>query len=152
MISNILKYEDFNLDNILIDEKSYENILVYNISYKSVIGAELLRIRFDKTDGFIRVYDGTRYLVLFKGEKYDFIYNKFRYLIGVKSGITYVISHNYAKVKVDSYDYLPLEKTMAFHNVIIHIMSVWNKDQNHYYYNIFLEKCSYQLPKHSDNK
>ena len=23
----------------------------------------------------------------------------------------------------------------------------WNKDQNHCYYNIFLEKCSYQIPK-----
>ena len=33
--------------------------------------------------------------------------------------ITYVISHNYAKIEVDSYDSLPLEKTMAFHNVII---------------------------------
>ena len=29
---------------------------------------------------------------------------------------------------------------------LVHIKSVWNKDQNHYYYNIFLEKCSYQLP------
>ena len=35
-------------------------------------------------------------------EKYDFIYNRIRYLIGVKRGITYVISHNNAKVKVDS--------------------------------------------------
>ena len=26
----IIKFEDFNLDNILIDEKAYENILVYN--------------------------------------------------------------------------------------------------------------------------
>ena len=26
-------------------------------------------IRFDKTDGFIRVYDGTRYLVLFESQK-----------------------------------------------------------------------------------
>ena len=25
-------------------------------------------------DRFIRVYDGTRYLVLFEGEKFDFIY------------------------------------------------------------------------------
>ena len=31
-----------------------------------------------------RVYDGTTYLVLFRGEKYDFIYNRIRYLIGVK--------------------------------------------------------------------
>ena len=29
---DIIKTEDFNLDNILIDEKSNENILVYNIS------------------------------------------------------------------------------------------------------------------------
>ena len=28
-----------------------------------------LRIRFDTRDGFIRVYDGTRYLVLFGSEK-----------------------------------------------------------------------------------
>ena len=35
-------------------------------------------------------------------------------LIGVKSGITFVISHNYAKIKVDSYDSLPLEKNNDF--------------------------------------
>ena len=70
----------------------------------------------------------------------------------IKSGITYLFSHNYAKIKVDSYDSLPLEKTLTFHNVIIHIKSVWNKDQNHYYYSIFLEKPSYQLPKINDSK
>ena len=58
---DIIKNEDFNLDIILIDEKSYETILVY-ISYKNLI-AKPLRIRFGKIDGFIRVYDGTRYLV-----------------------------------------------------------------------------------------
>ena len=64
--------------------------------------AKPLRIRFDNVDEFTRVYDGTRHFVLFGSEKYDFIYNIIRYLIGVKSGITYVISHNYAKIKVDS--------------------------------------------------
>ena len=34
---DIVKIENFNLDNILIDEKSYENIFVYNISYKNLI-------------------------------------------------------------------------------------------------------------------
>ena len=37
-----------------------------------------------------------------------------------------------------------LEKTLTLHN-IKHIKSVLNKDQNHYYHNIFLEKFSYQL-------
>ena len=65
----IIKIRDFNLDNILVDDKSYKNILIYNISYKTLIGAKPLHIRFGKVDGFIRVYDGTRYLVLFCPEK-----------------------------------------------------------------------------------
>ena len=31
--------------------------------------------------------------------------------------------------------------------VIILIEIVFNKDKNNYYYNIFLEKASYELPK-----
>ena len=58
---NIIKFEDFGLNSILIDEKSYKNILVYNISYTILINASLLRIRFNKIDGFIRVCDRTRY-------------------------------------------------------------------------------------------
>ena len=38
-----------------------------------MINAEPLRIRFDKIDRFIRVYDATWYLVLFGSEKYDSI-------------------------------------------------------------------------------
>ena len=74
----------------------------------------------------------------------DSIYIRIRYLIGVKNGITNMISHNYAKIKLDSYDSLPLEKTITFHDVIILIKSVFN---NNYYYNLFLERASYELPK-----
>ena len=74
-----------------------------------------MHIRFNNIEGFIRVYDGTRYLVLFGDEKYYFLYNRIRYLTGVKIGITYVISHNYAKIKVDSFDSLPLEQNVTFH-------------------------------------
>ena len=65
-----------------MDEKLYENILVYNISYKTSIDSKPLRIRFDKIDRYIRIYDGTRYLVLFGSENFDFIYNRIRYFIG----------------------------------------------------------------------
>ena len=120
---DIIKLEDFDLDNILIDEKSHENILIYDISYKTLIGSKPLRIRFDKIDGFIRIYDGTRYLTLFGSEKCDAIYDRIRYLISLKSGITYIFSHYFAKIKVDSYDSLPIEKTTTL-NVIILIKSV----------------------------
>ena len=56
----------------------------------------------DEIDGFIRVSDGTKYL-LFGAEKYYLIYNSFKYLIEVKSGITHVFSHNYAQIETDSF-------------------------------------------------
>ena len=52
---DIIKIEDFDLDNISVDEKSQENILVYNISYKNLISAKSLRIKFDKLYGFTKV-------------------------------------------------------------------------------------------------
>ena len=60
------------------------------------------------------VYDGTRYLVFFGNEKYDFIYNRIGYLIQGKSGTTYVMPHFHAKIKVHSYDSLLLIKQWLF--------------------------------------
>ena len=57
--------------------------------------------------------------------------------------MTYIFSHSFAKIKVDSYDSLPVEKRLTLHNVIIHIKPVLNKDKNYYYYEIFLEKSLY---------
>ena len=41
--------------------------------FQTLIGAKPLRINFDKIEGFIEVYDATRYLVLFGPKKYDAI-------------------------------------------------------------------------------
>ena len=61
---DIIKLEDSDLDNILIDEKSYKNILIYYISYKTLIDPKPSCIRFNQLDGFIRIYNETRYLTL----------------------------------------------------------------------------------------
>ena len=68
---DIIKIEDFDPDNILIDKKPQENDLFYKISLKKLIDSKPLHIRFDKIDGFIGFYDRTRYLVLFGSEKFD---------------------------------------------------------------------------------
>ena len=68
---------NFDFDKILIDEN--KNILVYDISYKILIGLKPLHIRFDEIGAFVRVYDGTRCLVLFALEKSDDIYDRIRY-------------------------------------------------------------------------
>ena len=90
----------------------------------------------------VRVYDRTRYLTLFGSKKYDAIYDfRIKYLISLKNAVTYIFSHYIAKIKVDSCDSLPIEKILRI------IKSVLDKDKNHYYYKIILEKCSYQLIK-----
>ena len=45
--------DNINVDRILLDKKSYKNILVYDILNKKVIDANPLRIRFNKVDGII---------------------------------------------------------------------------------------------------
>ena len=69
--------------------------------------AKPLNIRFDKVNGFIRVYDGARYLVLFRPEKYDLIYNKIRYVIRQKSCITYVF-----------FFFIIMQKSLLIHMII----------------------------------
>ena len=47
---------------------------------------------FDKVDGFIGDYDGTKYLVLLHLEKYNPILDRIRYVIWLKSGTTCLFS------------------------------------------------------------
>ena len=54
------------------------------------------------------------------------------------------------KNQVDFYNSLPLEKILTLHNAIILIKSLLNKDQNHYYYNIFLENIRINQLKHNE--
>ena len=43
---DIIKLEDFDLDNILIDQKPHENILIYGISYKTLFDPKPLLNKF----------------------------------------------------------------------------------------------------------
>ena len=83
------------------------------------MSAKPLRIWFQNIDGFIKIYDGIRYLVLFAFEKCNAIHDGINYLIREKGRITYSINHNFARIRIDSYNSLPIEKTLTFHNNII---------------------------------
>ena len=54
-----INIDGIDLDHNLLDEKSYENILIYNVAYKTPYGAKPLRIILDKVDEYIRKYDTT---------------------------------------------------------------------------------------------
>ena len=88
---------------ILIDKKSYEITLIYNATYKIQHAAKPFCIIFDEVDGYIRKYDGTKYLALFHSdenketifngtshsdENKETIFDRVRYLILLKQCFT----------------------------------------------------------------
>ena len=112
-----VKDRDIDFSDILLDNKLY---------------------KFNKIDGFIKIHDGIRYSVLFDRSWYGKIFYRNKYLIREKSGIAGSINHNFARIRIDSYNSLFNEKILTVHNVIILIKSGITKYKNHYYYNIFL--------------
>ena len=109
----------------LLDKKLYkekcENILIYDISYKTSTGAKPLRITYD---GFIKIHDEIRYFVLFDSGWSDKIFDRIKCLVSEKNCIKDSINHNFTSIRIDSCNSLPIEKILTFHNVIILIKSL----------------------------
>ena len=105
--------------------------MISDVSYKTFIGTKpwCVMFVFHKIYGYKRDYDGIKYLVVFGPEKYDAVLDTIRYLKELKSGIKYAFSHNYAKIKIDSDDDLPLEKTLTMQSAAMLIKSVFYKTQ-----------------------
>ena len=58
--------EVVNVNGILLDKKSYKNILIYDISYKNFKGKKVLRIMFIRVRGLIKIFNGIRYSEVFE--------------------------------------------------------------------------------------
>ena len=119
--------------------------MIDDISYKPFMSSIPLRVRFDKIDGYIKIHDRIRYLVLFGHGWYDEICDRIKYLISKKSGIADSTNHNFARIRIDLHTSLPIEKILTFYNVILFIKSVVNKNKNNCYYNIFLKKVCIKI-------
>ena len=73
-----IDFSDISLEEKLYKENN-ENILIHEISYKSSTDAKPLLIRYDKIDGFIKIHNKIRYLVLF--DWCDKVYDRIKHLI-----------------------------------------------------------------------
>ena len=99
-----------------------------------------MRIGYDEIHGFIKNQDRSRYLIIFGYGWFEKICDKIKYLVSEKSGIADSINHNFSRIRIDSYNSLLIDKILTFHNAIILIKSVVNKNKNEYYFKIYLEK------------
>ena len=92
---DIMRALDIDTD---IKRKS-ENISIYDISYKTSTGGKPLRSRYDKIDGFIKIHNKIRYIVLFD-DWCEKICDRIKYLVSNKRGITNSINYNFARIRI----------------------------------------------------
>ena len=84
-----------------------------------------MHTRFDKIDGFIISLDGKiKHLILFDYGLFNKICDKIKNLISKNSDNINNINHNFGKIRIDSYNSLPIT------HVIILIKSAVHKNQN----------------------
>ena len=107
---DLIKAIDINFKDILLEENLYKenskNVLIYDISYKTSTDAKPLRIRYDEINGFIKIQDRIKYLIFLYQDWFHEIGNRIKYHMNIKNGITDSINHNFAKVRIDSYNSL----------------------------------------------
>ena len=65
------RVSDFDLSDKKLYKEKHGNIFIYEIPYKTLMGAKPLRIRFNEIDGFINTHNGIRCLVLFDNGWFD---------------------------------------------------------------------------------
>ena len=115
--------ENFDSNNIKIDEKLYKNILIYYIGYVTteeymqIYSVNPLYLIFRYMNGYFEEIDGNKYLTLVptnesKEKKYEELCIKIKDLIRsiTKNTDDYDYNENYMKIQLNSDDELPLKK------------------------------------------
>ena len=90
----ILWDNDNDFSGILLDEKlckeKFENILIFDILYKTSTSAKPLHIRFNKIDVFIKIHYKIRHLLLLDYSYCEKICDKITYLI-IEKVVLYIV-------------------------------------------------------------
>ena len=68
---NIININDLDIDNILMNEKTCKNFMVYKNAYNTLCGSKPLHINFNKVNEYVGIFDTTRYPALFYSEKFQ---------------------------------------------------------------------------------
>ena len=156
---DIINIKNFDPNNIKIDEKSYKNILIYYIGYVTIKDSKYIKINsvnplyliFNKVNGYFEEINGNKYLTLVptneskeKIKKYEELWSKIRDLIRSITKNSDDYDEKYMKIKFNSDDELPLNKTIEIPTMTIVVRAVFHEN-NKYYPQVFLDECLYKL-------
>ena len=157
----MINIKDFNSSLLKIDKKSYKNICIYHIRYTTIkkiddyedtYSVNPLYLIIGEADGYIEENNGNKYLTFVFTDKnkevltkYTKIWKKIKYLI--KTINVCKASENekdFIKIKFNSDDNFPLNKTLKLHMLTVTVRSAFEEDDK-YFRQVFLDKCLYEL-------
>ena len=130
-----------------IDWKSYKNILIYYIGYVTIKDLKYLKIHsvnllyliFSKVYGYFEKINKSKYLTLVhtnvskeKIKKYEDLWIIIRDLIRSITKNSDDYDEKHMKIKFNSDDELPLNKTIEIPSIIIIVRAIFHENNKHY--------------------
>ena len=156
---DMINIKNFDPDLLRIDKKSYKSTDIYCIGYIAVKDSKYVNINsvnplylnINEVDGYVEEINGNKYLTLVSTDKKKEVLTKYTaFWDGLKSSIEKInnksgeYGKDFMKIKFNSDDSLPLNKTLKLHNMTIIVRSVFEEDGK-YYPQVFLDECLYEL-------
>ena len=153
--NDIINVKNFDPNNIKIDEKSHKNILIYYIGYVTIKDLKYVKIYtvnplyliFGKANGYFEEINRNKYLTLVptneskeKIKKHEELWIKFRDLIRSVTKKSDNYDEKYIKIKLDSDDKLPPNKTIKNPIMTIVVRAIFLQN-NKCYPQVFLDEC-----------
>ena len=119
--------------------------------YENIYSVNPLYLIINEVDGYFKEINGNKYLTLVSTDKNKEVLTKYTELWdGIKNSIEKInnksgeYGKDFMKIKFNSDNSLPLNKTLKLHNMTIIVRSVFEEDGK-YYPQVFLDECLYEL-------
>ena len=154
--NDMINIEDFDSNLLKMDKKSYKNIGAQNIGYittkKSLAGdyeniysVNPLYLIINELDGYIQEENGNKYFTNKSKEaltKYAELWDGIKnVIVTINCGKPGEYGKDFMKIKFDSNDILPLNKTPKLHNMTIIVRPVFEEDGQFYPQVLWMNVC-----------
>ena len=151
---DIIDIRNFHSNLLKIDKKSHKDIDIYYIGYitikkfsdcENIHSVNPLYLIIYSATGYFKEKNGEKYLIIDLKDKYEEVFSGTRSEIKtINRGKELVYEKNYARIRVNTEDDLPLNKQLKFPTLTIIIRCVFQEGEK-LYPQIYLDECLYEL-------
>ena len=151
--NDIIDIKDFQSNLLKIDKKHHKDIDIYYIGYimikkfgdcENIHSVNPLYLLIYSATGYYKEKNGEKYLILDSTEKYEEVLSGIKKEIEtINGGKELIYEKNYAKIRVNTDNDVPLNKQLKFPTLTIIIRCIFKEDKE-LDLQIYLDECLYE--------